>query len=87
MTDEQWVWLFLNEAIDSDEQFEQLCPTCQREVSSGKHNCPRCGKVLSKRGSEDSFINPNFDVNRFNQLNDDIVTEIKGDGGIGESEN
>lgn len=67
MTDEQWLWLFANEAIDADEKFESLCPSCQHDVTSSP-KCIRCGKPISKRAVAD-FINPNFDADRFDQLN------------------
>jgi len=69
MTDEQWLWLFVNQAIDNDEQIEGMCPSCQREVTS--HNCTRCGKSLGSndsKGFEPQFVNPNFDTERFEVL-------------------
>lgn len=66
MTDEQWLWLFANEALDGDEKFDSLCPTCQHDVSSPK--CIRCGKPLRGKQKAD-FINPNFDPERFDRLN------------------
>lgn len=67
MTDEQWLWLFVNEAIDYDEQLERMCPKCQNDATS--HRCIRCGKSLGKDkfGTPDC-VNPNFDVERFNRL-------------------
>ena len=77
MTDGQWLWLFVNQIIDNEEQLEKMCPDCRNEVTS-THKCVRCGKVLAKK-SEDVFINPNFDQSRFERLsnggieyNDDI---------------
>lgn len=70
MTDEQWLWLFANEALDADEKFDMLCPSCQHDVSSTR--CIRCGKpIRSKSGhGHGSFVNPNFDPDRFDRLAD-----------------
>lgn len=72
MTDEQWLWLFANEALDADEKFDMLCPTCQHDVSSPR--CIRCGKpIRSKSGhghGRGEFVNPNFDPDRFDRLSD-----------------
>jgi len=65
MTDSQWLWLFVNEAVDHDEHMESMCDKCKTEVTS-KDKCIKCGKVLSSKGA---FINPNFDYERFNKLN------------------
>lgn len=80
MTDEQWLWLFANEALDADEKFEQLCPSCQRDVTSAP-KCIRCGKPLSKKPRAD-FINPNFDAERFERLSsgtDEQIIDEDGD--------
>jgi methionyl-tRNA synthetase len=64
MSDEQWLWLFVNQRIDADEKLEGMCPKCREEVTSG-HKCSRCGRDIIK---EESFINPNFDMDRYNEL-------------------
>ncbi len=71
MTDEQWLWLFANEALDADEKFDMLCPSCQHDVTS--HKCIRCGKpIRTKDGKfgKGAFVNPNFDPDRFERLSD-----------------
>lgn len=82
MSDEQWLWLFVNQRIDADEKLERMCPTCRDEVTSNKHKCIRCGKEFS---DDDSFVNPNFDIEKYNRLagitndndtEDNIVEEI-----------
>lgn len=65
MTDGQWLWLFVNQLIDSEEHLEKMCPECRNEATS-TNKCIRCGKVLTK--DEGKFINPNFDVDRFERL-------------------
>lgn len=87
MTDEQWLWLFINQMIDNEEHLEKMCPDCKNELIS-TNKCIRCGKVLAK--DEDKFFNPNFDTNRFEELSheggityeDDIdvglIKQIKG---------
>ena len=65
MSDEQWLWLFVNQSIDSDEKFESMCPDCQNEVTSGVKKCIRCGKEIN---GGDSFVNPNFDMAKYNRL-------------------
>lgn len=67
MTDGQWLWLFVNQIIDNEEQLEKMCPECRNEVTSETKKCIRCGKVLAKQG----FINPNFDASRFEKLSND----------------
>ena len=64
MSDEQWLWLFVNQRIDIDEKLEGMCPKCKEEVTSSK-KCTRCGKDINE---EESFINPNFDMDRYNKL-------------------
>jgi methionyl-tRNA synthetase len=64
MSDEQWLWLFVNQRIDTDEKLEGMCPKCREEVTSG-HKCIRCGRDIIE---EESFINPNFDMDRYNEL-------------------
>lgn len=67
MTDEQWLWLFVNEAIDYDEKLEHMCDNCQSDATSNR--CIRCGKPLSgKSGFKPQFVNPNFDAERFDRL-------------------
>lgn len=85
LTDEQWVWLFINEAIDREESFESMCDDCKHEVTSSKR-CSRCGKVIRNKDNGDVFINPNFDADRYEKLSkydDSVDTElqaqIKGD--------
>ena len=64
MSDEQWLWLFVHQRIDTDEKLERMCPKCREEVISSK-KCTRCGKDIIE---EESFINPNFDIDRYNKL-------------------
>ena len=67
MTDEQWLWLFVNEAIDYDEKLEHMCDKCQSDVTSNR--CVRCGKPLSGKSEfKPQFVNPNFDAERFDRL-------------------
>jgi hypothetical protein len=66
MTDEQWLWLFVNESIDRDEKLEHMCPTCRGEATSKNIRCTRCGKPIGI--SDDSFTNPNFNIDRYNAL-------------------
>ncbi len=66
MTDEQWLWLFVNQSIDNDEKLEHMCPKCQSDATSNM--CIRCGKPLDKSKYEPQFVNPNFDTERFNAL-------------------
>lgn len=64
MSDEQWLWLFVNQRVDADERLEKMCPKCREEVTS-EHRCIRCGKEIIE---QESFINPNFDMDRYNML-------------------
>ena len=64
MTDDQWLWLFVNQIIDNEEHLEKMCQECRDEVTS-ENKCIRCGKVLAKKYE---FINPNFDQSRFEEL-------------------
>ena len=41
-----------------------MCPKCREEVTS-EHRCIRCGKEIIE---QESFINPNFDMDRYNML-------------------
>lgn len=42
-----------------------MCPDCQNEVTSGVKKCIRCGKEIN---GGDSFVNPNFDMAKYNRL-------------------
>ena len=42
-----------------------MCPDCQNEVTSGVKKCIRCGKEIN---GGDSFVNPNFDIDKYNRL-------------------
>lgn len=64
MSDEQWLWLFVNQRIDADEKLEKMCDKCRNEVTS-THRCVRCGKDIVKN---ETFINPNFDIDKYNKL-------------------
>lgn len=64
MSDEQWLWLFINQRIDTDEKLEHMCPKCREEVTSG-HKCTRCGKDITET---ESFVNPNFDMSKYEEL-------------------
>ena len=64
MTDEQWLWLFVNQRIDSEEKLEHMCPKCRSEVTS-KDRCMRCGTHINVA---ESVRNPNFDIDRYNKL-------------------
>lgn len=75
MTDEQWLWLFVNEALDADEKFESLCPSCQHDVTSSP-KCTRCGKPLGSKKGKADFINPNFDAERFDRLSNGTDGEM-----------
>lgn len=68
MTDEQWLWLFANEALDADEKLDHMCPSCRSDATSG-NRCIRCGKPLGgRRFGKADFVNPNFDPERFDAL-------------------
>lgn len=41
-----------------------MCPKCREEVTSS-HKCTRCGGDIIEH---DSFVNPNFDMDRYNRL-------------------
>lgn len=43
-----------------------MCPKCREEVTSG-NRCIRCGKPIDGSG-EESFTNPNFDLDRYERL-------------------
>lgn len=74
MSDEQWLWLFINQRIDVDEKLERMCDSCKSEVTSS-NKCTRCGKSIVH---SESFINPNFDVDRYNRLKGEqkIIEEV-----------
>ena len=65
MTDEQWLWLFIHDAVDRDEKLEHMCTSCRDEATSGNRKCIKCGKSV---GHSETFTNPNFDVDRYNAL-------------------
>lgn len=65
MSDEQWLWLFVHQRIDADEKLERMCPKCREEVTSGNKKCIRCGKSIIE---QESFVNPNFDMDKYNRL-------------------
>ena len=78
MSDEQWLWLFINQRIDADEKLEKMCSKCREEVTSS-HKCIRCGEDISKG---ESFVNPNFDMDRYNELSghvEDLYMEDEGE--------
>lgn len=84
MSDEQWLWLFINQRIDTDEKLEHMCPKCREEVTSG-HKCTRCGKDIVET---ESFVNPNFDMAKYGELSgkvgelfdeDDTLKEVNPD--------
>lgn len=64
MSDEQWLWLFINQRIDADEKLEKMCSKCREEVTSS-HKCIRCGQDITE---SESFVNPSFDMDRYNLL-------------------
>lgn len=65
MTDEQWLWLFVNDAVDTDEKMEHICDKCKSEITSNR--CTRCNKLIN---TGDNFINPNFNKSKFDGLMD-----------------
>lgn len=64
MTDEQWVWLFVNQMLDNDEKLAHMCPQCKIDVASNS-KCTRCGKPVTR--IESSFKNPSFDEDEYNR--------------------
>ncbi len=61
-----------------------MCPKCREEVTSG-HKCTRCGKDIVET---ESFVNPNFDMAKYEELSgkvgelfdeDDTVKEVNPD--------
>ena len=83
MTDEQWIWLFINQLIDNDEQLEKMCDKCREEVTSNR--CNRCGTSLNS-----TFVNPNFDKSKFeslssgNEYDEETSVRLVEDENIGE---
>ena len=75
MSDEQWLWLFIHQRIDTDEKLSKMCPKCREEVTSS-HRCIRCGKDIIE---EESFVNPNFDMDRYNELSGHVEELYKDD--------
>ena len=71
MTDEQWLWLFVNEAIDYDEKLEHMCQRCQDDVTSNR--CTRCGRPLGNDKYHPQLVNPNFDTERFDRLSNGTI--------------
>ena len=77
MTDEQWLWLLVNQSIDAEEELDGLCDECRSEVTSDEKRCTRCGKPIGKHSEK--WINPNFDREKFEQLSkddDDIIKRV-----------
>lgn len=66
MTDEQWLWIFANQSLDTDEKLENMCPECRNEVT--QHRCIRCGKKLSEHSEGETYINKNFDEAKYEAL-------------------
>ena len=52
-----------------------MCPKCREEVTSS-HRCIRCGKDIIE---EESFVNPNFDMDRYNELSGHVEELYKDD--------
>ena len=77
MSDEQWLWLFINQRIDTDEKLEHMCPKCREEVTSG-HKCTRCGKDIAET---DSFVNPNFDIAKYEELASSNISDLFNEDG------
>jgi len=75
MTDEQWLWLFVNQSIDNDEKFEHMCSKCQDDITSNR--CIRCGKPLNNSKYKPDYVNPNFDTERFETLLNGTIKEEK----------
>jgi predicted amidophosphoribosyltransferase len=66
MTDEQWLWAYIQQAVDDEIKLEGMCPSCREEVTSKTNRrCSRCGKPIHE---VESFTNPNFDMDRYNRL-------------------
>lgn len=82
MSDEQWLWLFINQRIDADEKLEKMCPKCREEVTSA-HRCIRCGKDIIE---SETFVNPNFDMDRYNELAGHVEDLYKDDDELDDDE-
>lgn len=71
MTDEQWLWLFANQSLDSDEKLEAMCPDCRMEVTQEKR-CIRCGKkiadVKNDDGEFESYTSKTFDMEKYEAM-------------------
>ena len=68
-----------------------MCPKCREEVTSG-HKCIRCGKGIIE---QETFVNPNFDIEKYNRLagiidddtdEDDCVEEMEDRSGLADDE-
>lgn len=46
LTDEQLLWIFINEKIDSDRKYEHMCDDCKERVDNPDGYCWNCGKEL-----------------------------------------
>lgn len=69
MTDEQWLWIFANMALDNDEELDDMCDDCKHEVTSKRTKCKRCGKPLSGNDENvETFVSDNFDMERYMAL-------------------
>jgi predicted amidophosphoribosyltransferase len=62
MTDEQWLWIYANMAVDDEDLLNRMCQKCRDDMASNR--CSRCGKSLD----DHAFVNPNFDSSRFEKL-------------------
>jgi hypothetical protein len=72
MTDEQWLWLYVNMAMDNDDRMNSMCPKCREEAVSD-NSCSRCGKPLNHM---ESVVNPNFDREKFDRLSREDSGEV-----------
>lgn len=66
MTDEQWLWLFVNQSLDNDEKLDAMCDDCRHEVTH-RHKCIRCGKDISSTEVE-TCVNLNFDEEKYEAM-------------------
>lgn len=64
MTDEQWVWLYVNQVLDDEDKLNHMCDSCRDDVTSDT-KCIRCGKPICV---SESFTDPNFDMERYEKL-------------------
>lgn len=72
MTDEQWLWLFINQAVDADEELEGMCDDCRHEVTS-TNRCSRCGKTLAPKGDYvgndiETGVSSSFDIDKYEAM-------------------